>query len=74
MKSTMINLRRGRIQFGQKIVKNFIFSKVLKPFTHSMACFETVLGMLFHLYNVLCVTYELFEKIEKTAQKLLLLG
>ena len=47
-----------------KNFKNLIFSKVLKLFTHGMGCFGTGLGMLFHLYKGLLVTYELFEKIE----------
>ena len=48
-----------------KKIKNLIFSKVLKLFTHGMGCFGTGLGMLFHLYKGLLVTHELFEKIEK---------
>ena len=49
---------------------NLIFSKVPKLFTHCMGCFETGLGMLFHLYKGgLLVTHELFEKIEKNSLK-----
>ena len=55
---------------GQKKIKNSIFSKVLKLFTHGMGCFGTGLGMLFHLYKGLLVTYELFEKIEKNSSKI----
>ena len=39
-----------------------------------MGCFGTGLGMLFHLYKRLLVTYELFEKIGKTVQKVLFLA
>ena len=58
-------------KWSKKKFKNSIFSKVLKLFTHGMGCFGTGLGMLFHLYKGLLVTHELFEKIEKTARKLL---
>ena len=39
-----------------------------------MGCFGTGLRVLFHFYEGLFITRELFEKIEKTAQKLLLLA
>ena len=56
---------------GGKKLKILIFPKVPKLFTHGMGCFGTGLGMLFHLYKGLLVTRELFEKIEKTAKRLL---
>ena len=58
----------------QKKFKNLIFSKVPKLFRHGMGCFGTGLGMMFHLYKGVLVTHEVFEKIEKTAQTLLLLA
>ena len=53
-----------------KKIKHLIFSKVSKLFTHGMGCFGTGLGMLFHPYKGLLVTYELFEKIEKNSSKI----
>ena len=54
-----------------KKIQNLIFSKVPKLFEHGMSCFGTNMGMLFHLYKGLLVTHEVFEKIEKTDEKLL---
>ena len=59
---------------NDKKIQKFDFSKVPKLFTHGMGCFGTGSGMLFHLHKGLLVTHEVFEKIEKTAQTLLLLA
>ena len=59
----------GAMKTGPKKIKNLIFKKVLILYAHDMGCFGTGLGMLFHLYKRLLVTYELFEKIGKNSSK-----
>ena len=53
-----------------KMSEILFLSKVFKLFTHDMGCFETELGMLFHVYKGLLVTHEVLEKIEKNSSKI----
>ena len=48
---TVINVCGGPIQRGQKILKCYIFSKVLKLFIHGTICFGIGLELLFLLYE-----------------------
>mgnify|MGYP006975435089 CR=1 FL=1 len=58
------------MKIGPKKNQKIDFYKVPILYAHDMGCFGTGLGMLFHPYKGLLVTYEVFNKIEKNSFKI----